>query len=143
MMPAMMPATMPATFAATLPVWTAWTTLAVLVLYFWTIFNVGRARAKFNVKAPSIDGPPAFLNVMRVQANTVEQLILFFPALWLCALLAGDRYAAIGGMVWLAGRLWYAIAYYRDAARRGPGFVIAMLATAALMIGAVAGLVLR
>ena len=134
---------MPATIAATVPIWTAWTTLAVLVLYFWTIYNVGRARAKFGVKAPSTDGPPAFLNVMRVQVNTVEQMILFLPALWLCALLAGDRFAAVGGVVWLVGRLWYAISYYRDAARRGPGFVIGMLATMALMMGAVYGLVLR
>ena len=124
-----------------LPFWTAWTTIAVLGLYFWTIFNVGRARAKFGIKAPSTDGPPAFLNVLRVQANTVEQLILFLPALWLCASLAGDRAAALGGVVWLVGRLLYALAYYRDAARRGPGFVIAMLATMALMVGAIYGLV--
>lgn len=134
---------MPTTIAATVPVWTAWTTLAVLVLYFWTIYNVGRARAKFGVKAPSTDGPLAFLTVMRVQANTVEQMLLFLPALWLCALLAGDRLAAIGGMVWLVGRLWYALSYYRDAARRGPGFVVGMLATMGLMIGAAYGLVLR
>lgn len=128
---------------AVLPAWTAWTTLAALVLCFWTTFNVGRARAKFGVRAPSTDGPPAFLSVLRVQVNTVEQLIVFLPALWLCAFLAGDRTAALGGMVWLVGRLWYAIAYYRDAARRGPGFVIAMLATMGLMLGAVSGLVLR
>lgn len=133
----------PATASVMLPVWTAWTTLAVLALYFWTIYNVGRARAKFAVKAPSTDGPPAFLNVLRVQVNTVEQLVIFLPALWLCALFASDRMAAIGGVVWLIGRLLYAIGYYRDAAKRGPGFVIALLATVALMVGAVAGLVLR
>ena len=134
---------MPTPAMAVLPAWTAWTTLAAMTLYFWTIFNVGRARAKFGIKAPSTDGPPAFLSVLRVQANTVEQLILFLPALWLCAFLAGDRAAALGGVVWLIGRLWYAIAYYRDAARRGPGFVIAMLATMGLMVGAVSGLVLH
>ena len=133
----------PVPIAATMPFLTAWTTLAVLGMYFWTIYNVGRARAKFGVKAPSVDGPPAFLNVLRVQANTVEQLVLFLPALWLCAFLAGDRFAAIGGTVWLVGRVLYAIGYYRDAARRGPGFVIAMLATLALMLGAVSGLVLH
>ena len=134
---------MPATSSAALPFLTCWITLATLALYFWTIFNVGRARTKFSVKAPSTDGPPAFLNVMRVQANTVEQLIMFLPALWLCAFLTGDRFAAMGGAVWLVGRLWYAIAYYQDAARRGPGFVIGMLATMVLIVGAITGLVLR
>ncbi len=134
---------MPTPALAALPAWTAWTTLAALALYFWTIYRVGRARARFGVKAPFTDGPPAFLSVLRVQINTVEQLILFLPALWLCAFLAGDRVAAAGGVVWLAGRLWYAIAYYRDAARRGPGFMIALLATIGLMLGAVWGLLLH
>ncbi|MBC7414008.1 MAG: MAPEG family protein [Herminiimonas sp.] len=131
------------TAAVSLPVWTAWTTLAVLMMYFWLIYNVGRARMKFGIKAPLTDGPPAFLSVMRVHANTVEQLVMFLPALWLCAVFTGDRAAAAGGVVWLAGRVLYALAYYRDAARRGPGFMISVLATLALMVGAAAGLVLR
>ncbi len=113
-------------------VWTAWATLAVLLL-FWLTFNVGRARARFKIDAPATDGPPAFLSVLRVHANTVEQLVLFLPALWLCAVFYSDRFAALCAVAWLAGRILYAVGYYRDPAKRGPGFGIALLATLVLI----------
>lgn len=119
---------------------TAWTTLAALCVYFWMIFNVGRARARFQIMAPSVDGPAAFLSVLRVHANTVEQIVMFLPALWMCAYFLDDRWAALGGAVWCVGRVVYALAYYRDPAKRGPGFGITMLATAALMAGTAFGL---
>ena len=118
-------------------IWTAWATLAVLAMVFWLTFNVGRARSKFKIDAPAMDGPPAFLSVLRVHANTVEQLVLFLPALWLCAVFYSDRFAALCAAVWLVGRILYALGYYRDPARRGPGFGIALLATVVL-IGATA-----
>jgi glutathione S-transferase len=121
--------------------WTGWATLAALGVYFWTLMNVGRGRGKFQVKAPSMDGPPAFLSMVRVQANTVEQLVLFLPALWLCALFRGDLIAAALGAVWVIGRIAYAVGYYRAPTKRGPGFVIAMAATACLVIATVLGLV--
>ena len=121
--------------------WTGWATLAALGVYFWTIYNVGRARGTFGVTAPSTDGPPAFMSIMRVQANTAEQLVLFLPLLWLCAVFRDDRIAAVLGAVWVVGRIAYAIGYYRAPSRRGPGFVIAMTATACLVIGAIMGLI--
>lgn len=113
--------------------WTAWATLAVLVMLFWLTFNVGRARARFKIDAPAMDGPPAFLSVLRVHANTVEQLVLFLPALWLCAVFYSDRFAALCAAAWLVGRVLYALGYYRDPAKRGPGFGIALLATVVLI----------
>jgi len=120
--------------------WTAWTTLAALLSYFWIVFNVGRARSTFKIEAPAMEGPLPFLSVLRVQANTVEQMVMFLPALWLCALYLSDYYAAAGGVVWIIGRLWYALAYYRDPAKRGPGFALTILATLGLMAGAAIGL---
>lgn len=121
--------------------WTGWATLAALGVYFWTIFNAGRARGTYKVKAPSMDGPPEFLSILRVQANTTEQLVLFLPALWLCALFQGDRIAAALGAAWVVGRIVYAIGYYQAPSKRGPGFVIAMAATACLVIATVLGLI--
>ncbi len=120
--------------------WTGWVTLGVLVMYFWIVFNVGRARGRFKITAPMMEGPPAFQNVVRVHANTVEQIVLFLPALWLCAAFRSDKVAAVGGAVWIIGRIIYAIGYYRAPKQRGPGFAISMAATVALMVGAGLGL---
>jgi glutathione S-transferase len=123
--------------------WTAWTTLAALGVYFWILANAGRARGRHKVPAPSMDGPPEFLSAQRVQGNTVEQMVLFLPTLWMCAYFLDDRWAAAGGAVWIVGRVLYALAYYKDPALRGPGFVLAMLATLALAIGAAVGLLMH
>lgn len=120
--------------------WTSWITLAVLAMYFWIIFNVGKARAKFQIDAPCVDGPPEFLCVLRVQMNTVEQLVFFVPALWLCAYWFSDLIAAAGGAIWIIGRILYALAYYRDAKKRSTGFAISTLAALALALGAAYGL---
>ena len=120
--------------------WTSWLTLAVLCMYFWNVMVVGRLRMKLGVKAPAMDGPPEFLRAMRVQSNTVEQMVFFFPALWLCAVWSGDIPAALLGLVWLVGRIMYALAYLRDASKRSMGFLISTLAAVALLLGTVVGL---
>ncbi|MBI3283363.1 MAG: MAPEG family protein [Burkholderiales bacterium] len=123
--------------------WTSWITIAALAMYFWTAYAVAKARMRCQVRAPFVDGPPEFLRALRVQGNTVEQLIFFLPALWLCAFWSGDRLAAAGGAVWVLGRIWYALAYYRAAEKRGPGFTISLLAAVALLLGAIAGMSMR
>jgi glutathione S-transferase len=121
----------------------AWATLAVLGVYFWTLYMAGTARKTYRVAAPSMDGPAPFQNAVRVQANTLEQLPLVLGPLWLCGTWLGGAWAAAGGLLWCAGRILYARAYYRDPAARGPGFVIGMAACAALVGGSVLGLILH
>ncbi|MBI1773678.1 MAG: MAPEG family protein [Burkholderiales bacterium] len=120
--------------------WTSWLTLAVLCMYFWNVMVVGRLRMKLGVKAPAMDGPPEFLRAIRVQSNTVEQMVFFLPALWLCATWSGDIAAALLGLVWLVGRIMYALAYLQDASKRSMGFLISTLAAVALLLGTVVGL---
>lgn len=122
---------------------TAWATLAVLGVYFWTGANVVRARIKYKILAPSMDGPLAFQSCVRVQANTLEQLPLVLAPLWLCAVFLGDTWAAAGGLLWCFGRIMYALGYYKDPARREPGFVLGMIASALLIGGAALGLLLH
>lgn len=122
---------------------TAWATLAVLGVYFLTWVEAARARMRYGVPAPSMDGPEAFLRRHRVHMNTLEQLPLVLGPLWLCALWLGDLWAAAGGLLWCASRIWYAVGYYRDPARREGGFILGMLASAALVLGSVVGLLLR
>lgn len=122
---------------------TAWATLAALVVYFWMSINVGRARGRYQVKAPSMEGPEEFQRAVRVQINTLEQMAIFLPALWMCAYFLCDRWAAAGGLAWAIGRLVYALSYYRDPAKRGVGFGITMLASLSLMAGTVIGLIVN
>lgn len=115
------------------------TTLAILVailLYFVLGALVGAARAKFNVPAPLPTGHPEFDKRNRVHINTLEQLALFLPAIFLAAPVMGDQVTAITGLVWSLGRIVYARGYYADPGKRGPGFGITMLATLVLMIAA-------
>ncbi|HEU4616733.1 MAG TPA: MAPEG family protein [Gammaproteobacteria bacterium] len=122
--------------------WTALATWAALVLYAAVGANVSRARIKYGVEAPAVQGHASFERVFRVHQNTLEQLVLFVPALWLFAWFVSDAWAAALGGVWIAGRALYARTYYADAAKRGPGFALAGLATIVLLIGAVVGIVL-
>jgi uncharacterized MAPEG superfamily protein len=117
-------------------------TAASLIFYFATLFAVGAARGKHKVAAPTMNGPPAFERAVRVQANTVEGLVLFLPSLWLFAAYWDVRLAAGLGVAWILGRILYMVGYLTDAAKRGPGFLIQMLATMVLLIGGAAGAVL-
>ena len=106
-----------------------------IIIMMWTGIKVGQARAKYQVPAPATTGPDEFCRVYRVQMNTVEQAVLYFPLLWLFAAMAGDYWAAAFGVIWLVGRVMYAQAYYADAEKRGTGFGITFLSTALLLVG--------
>ena len=122
---------------------TASVTIASLLMYIWVFAKAGNARKIYQVPAPAMDGPAGFLAAMRVQANTVEQLVLFLPALWLCCLLMSDQLAAGLGVLWVLGRIIYALGYYQAPSRRGLGFGISSLASLGLLIGAVTGLIVH
>jgi glutathione S-transferase len=114
--------------------------ILALLVYLWTIIKVGSARGAHKIPAPAMDGPPEFQRVIRVQMNTVEQLVLFLPALWLFATSWGDMYAAILGVLWPIGRLLYARGYYAQAEKRGPGFLISFFTSAVLLLGGLIGI---
>ena len=122
---------------------TAWVTLAALAVYLWTGLNVARARAKHKIPAPAMDGPLEFQSTLRVQANTLEQLPMVLAPLWMCAWFLGDGWAAAGGLLWCVARIVYAIGYYRAPSKRELGFILGMVASALLVVGTIAGLLLH
>lgn len=101
--------------------------LTVLLLIFVT-WLVGRARARYGVKAPATTGNEHFERVFRMQMNTVESTVLFLPALWLGSTYGSPLVAGIAGLVWVAARVWYALAYSAAANRRGMAFMISAAA---------------
>jgi len=119
----------------------AFITLLAIAVMFWTSLNVGRSRVKYEVKAPATSGHEMFDRAYRVQMNTLESALMFLPALWVYAAFVGDTGAAAMGLAWVAGRIWYALAYQKDPAKRGGGFSLALLAIAGLWAGGAWGVV--
>lgn len=113
-----------------------------LLLYQILAFNVGQARKKYKVLPPQIAGDPDFERVLRVQQNTLEQMVFFLPALWLFSFYVSPLWGAVIGAVWLLGRIAYAWGYYQAAEKRAIGFGISVISASVLLIGAIAGIIL-
>ncbi len=102
------------------------TVLALAQFVFFGI-TVGRIRVKTGVTAPAMSGDPEFERANRVHANTLEQLVVMLPALWLYAHYVNPLWAAGFGVVYLIGRFLYSSAYTKDPASRGIGFMMTFL----------------
>ena len=118
-------------------------TLLALFLFLYSCLAVGMARIKYGVAAPATTGNLDFERIFRVQMNTLEHLVLFLPALWLFSEYISPVWAGLVGLVWLVGRLYYAVSYIKDAKSRGPGFMISFIAAMVLILGAAVGIVMR
>ena len=108
------------------------TLLNVLLLVIAT-WLVGRARGKYQIKAPATTGHPDFDLAFRAHQNTLESTVLFLPCLWIAASNNDARIAGWLGYAWLVGRLWYLFAYARPGGNRSPGYTIGVLANLGLL----------
>jgi glutathione S-transferase len=117
-------------------------TVLSLMVYLWQGQRVGAARGRLGVAAPAVTGHPEFERIYRVQANTLEGLIVYLPSLWLFAIYTGgDWIASALGVIWIVGRVLYTTAYSKEAASRSMGFGIQILATLVLLVGSGGGVV--
>jgi glutathione S-transferase len=89
-------------------------TVVALLQFFWFGWQVG---------------------VFRVHMNTLEQLVVFLPALWIFASFVSALWAAILGAVFIVGRAIYAVTYVKDPKKRSAGFALTALPELALLIG--------
>ena len=119
--------------------------LLSLLFYFYTAFNVGRARGISKIEAPTMTGHPQLERAVRVQTNTLEWLPIFLVSLWLFDLFIprpfGALIAAALGVVWIFGRFLYLTGYMADPAKRSAGFLTQTSSCAVLLIGALGGAV--
>ena len=107
--------------------------------YMTFAFLVGRARARYGVKAPATTGHEVFERYFRVQQNTLETLVAFIPGISLFALFVDPNWAAWIGLVYVVGRVVYFRGYVADPAKRGPGFGLSLLSIATLLMGGLVG----
>lgn len=116
--------------------------MLALLEYIVLGFVVGKARGTFGVAAPATTGNEQFERRFRVHYNTLEQLIVFVPALFAFAWFVADLWAAAVGMVFVIGRALYASQYIADPASRGPGMLLTFGANLVLVVGTIIAIVM-
>lgn len=121
--------------------WIVLITLLAALEYFFLAILVGKARGDTGVHAPACTGDEAFERIFRVQQNTLEQLIIFFPALWSFGYYVSYPIGAVLGLVFIIGRFMYARGYMADPDKRAPGFILGSLALLALILGSLVGVI--
>jgi len=114
--------------------------VAMMAIIQFLVFGslVGKARGQYGIAAPAVTGDERFERIYRVQMNTLELLVAFFPALYAAARYWPGWVVAAAGAVYLVGRILYWRAYVTEPKRRGLGFLLSVgpvfgLALAALV----------
>jgi uncharacterized MAPEG superfamily protein len=115
------------------------TILLALLEYIVMAALVGRARAKHGVHAPAMTGHPEFERANRVHVNTLENLIIFVPAVWIFATYLSALYAAILGGLFVVARALYAVGYLQAAEKRSVGAGITGIVNTILVVGGLIG----
>lgn len=110
-----------------------------LVEFLYFGMAVAKARGRYNVPAPAVTGNEIFERYFRVQMNTLEQLVVFIPSIWLFGQYLSPYLAAGLGVVFLIGRLIYLFAYVKDPKKRELGFVLSYVPSVILLVGAIFG----
>ncbi len=121
--------------------WVAAVAAIALLEYLYFGMQTGTARGRFQVAAPATTGHPVFERYFRAQMNTLEQLIVFLPSLFLFAHFVHAGLAVVLGLVFVLGRALFFRGYVADPARRGRGFLISFAANVLLVVGALLGAV--
>lgn len=116
-------------------------TILTALILFYTMALVGKTRTKHKIFPPAMSGNPEVERALRVQGNTVEQVAIFLPLLWVATLYFHGWLPPALGLIWCLGRVIYAIGYMKEAKKRGPGFGIASLASIGLLILSIWGVV--
>jgi glutathione S-transferase len=110
-----------------------------LVQFLWFGLAVAGARVRYKIAAPAVTGHDIFERYLRVQMNTLEQLVVFIPSILLFSQYWSPYVAAGLGVIFLIGRVVYFFAYVRDPKSRELGFILTIGPNVALLGGALLG----
>lgn len=116
------------------------TLLAVFVTFLLGGY-VAYMRDKCKIQAPATVGNPQFERVFRIHSNTVENLVLFIPLLWVASLTYGGMIPFWLGIAWVVSRLIYVWGYSQhNTQMRGPGAGLGFLSLLGLLVVSAVGL---
>jgi glutathione S-transferase len=118
-------------------------TIIMLVQFMYFSIEVGKMRQKHGVKAPAMSGHEEYERSNRIHQNTMEQLVVIIPAMWIFGQFFNPLYAAGLGAVYVVARFVYRAAYMKDPSGRTIGFTTGFLAMAALVLGGLVGAVMK
>jgi uncharacterized MAPEG superfamily protein len=115
--------------------------VTILALLEYTVFGalVGVHRNRSGVQAPAISGEAIFERHFRVHQNTLEQLIVFIPALWIFGRFVSAPIGALLGLLFIVGRAIYQRGYVADPAKRSTGALVTFATNAILLLGGLVG----
>lgn len=109
--------------------------LAALIQYIGFSAVTGVARGKYNVPAPKTTGNENWERLYRIQQNTLEQLMVFIPAMFAFGWYVSEVWAIIPGITFIIGRQVYYYFYKSNPQKRGIGFILGFLSIVILIIG--------
>jgi glutathione S-transferase len=112
-------------------------TIVAVIVYFSQSIFVAVGRTKHNVPLPKTTGiSDDFDRVWRVHYNTLEQMPVFLPLLWIFALTASAFWAGILGLLWSVGRIGYMVGYYKSVkGRSNPVSYLSSVAVLVFLVG--------
>ncbi len=113
--------------------------IIALIEYLYFQGMVGKARGEYQIKAPAITGDQNFERIFRVQQNTLEQLIVFIPAIYIAGIYTHALTAAGIGSLFIIGRPIYFKSYIQDPSTREMGMLIGYVPTVILVLMALVG----
>ena len=114
--------------------YTTLATLIAIIQIFIFSGKVGKLRGAKEISAPTMTGDDDFERAVRVHMNSIEQAVLFFPALWIFSTIVADLWAGVAGLAWIVGRQIYAMAYMNDPKKRSIGFMIGFLSLGVIVV---------
>jgi glutathione S-transferase len=116
-------------------------TMLAIIEYIYFGMKVGKARGEYGIAAPAVTGHDMFERHYRVQMNTLEQIVIFLPALWAFGHYVNHYAAALFGLIYLFGRMIYAIKYIEEPSKRGVGMMMTMIPSMLMIMGGLLGAV--
>jgi len=117
-------------------------TSLALIQAVWFALQVGAARQRHGVSAPAVSGHDDFDRHYRVHQNTMEQLIVFMPCLWMFGYFVDPYWGAGIGAVFILSRFIYRRSYLKDPKSRSGAFGIGFMTMTILLLGSMIGAVM-